>query len=134
MSLKFRVLWPTLAVLSLLTVAWVARGADPAAGKNKPAAIGNGPAKGGPDPVSDRADKSLREQDIYIPYDKLRQVFEKHGRGVFLPYEKFEELWRAAQEKSRPDGEAPAAGRRRDYRDRQRGRGGQGRSPGEGRA
>ena len=51
------------------------------------------------------SDKSLREQDIYIPYEKLRQVFEKHGRGVFLPYEKFEELWRAAQDKTRPAGE-----------------------------
>ena len=52
-----------------------------------------------------RSDKSLREQDIYIPYEKLRQVFEKHGRGVFLPYEKFEELWRAAQDKTRPAAE-----------------------------
>ena len=51
---------------------------------------------------ADPADRSLREQDIYIPYEKLRQVFEQHGRGVFLPYEKFEELWRAAQEKTRP--------------------------------
>jgi hypothetical protein len=38
-----------------------------------------------------------REQTIYIPYSKLREVFEKEGRGVFLPYEKFQELWRAAQ-------------------------------------
>jgi hypothetical protein len=51
------------------------------------------------------ADKSLHEQDIYIPYDKLRQVFEKHGRGVFLPYEQFDALWRTAQEKSRPGAE-----------------------------
>jgi hypothetical protein len=48
------------------------------------------------------ADRSLREQEIYIPYEKLRQVFEKHGRGVFLPYEKFDELWRAAQDRTRP--------------------------------
>lgn len=51
----------------------------------------------------DKADRSIREQDIYIPYEKLRQVFEKHGRGVFLPYEKFQELWQAAQDKSQPD-------------------------------
>lgn len=37
-----------------------------------------------------------REQSIYVPYDKLWQVFEKKGRGVFLPYEEFLELWRAA--------------------------------------
>lgn len=39
----------------------------------------------------------LREQTIYIPYDKLRETFEKEGRGVFLPYEKFQELWNAAR-------------------------------------
>jgi hypothetical protein len=49
-----------------------------------------------------KADRSLREQQIYIPYEKLRGVFEKHGRGVFLPYEKFDELWKAAQDKTRP--------------------------------
>ena len=53
-----------------------------------------------------KTDRSLREQQIYIPYEKLRSVFEKHGRGVFLPYEKFEELWKAAQDKTRPAAEA----------------------------
>ena len=52
-----------------------------------------------------KADRSLREQEIYIPYEKLRGVFEKHGRGVFLPYEKFDELWKAAQDKTRPAAE-----------------------------
>ncbi|HEV3022742.1 MAG TPA: hypothetical protein VGX76_09745, partial [Pirellulales bacterium] len=51
---------------------------------------------------AEKKENSLREQDIYIPYDKLRSVFEKHGRGVYLPYEKFEELWKAAQDKTRP--------------------------------
>lgn len=46
-----------------------------------------------------KPEQSIHEQDIYIPYEKLREVFEKHGRGVFLPYEKFQELWRAAREK-----------------------------------
>ena len=31
------------------------------------------------------AAEPLREQSIYIPYEKLRKVFEQHGRGVFLP-------------------------------------------------
>ncbi|NLX96319.1 MAG: hypothetical protein GXY83_09085 [Rhodopirellula sp.] len=44
----------------------------------------------------------IREQTIYIPYEKLRKVFEKEGRGVFLPYEKFRELWEAAREKTAP--------------------------------
>lgn len=40
----------------------------------------------------------LREQTIYIPFDKLHHVFEKPDRGVFLPYEKFQELWRQARQ------------------------------------
>jgi hypothetical protein len=53
----------------------------------------------------EKTERSILEQDIYIPYEKLRQVFEKHGRGVFLPYEKFQELWQAAQDKTRPAAE-----------------------------
>jgi hypothetical protein len=52
-----------------------------------------------------KVDRKILEQDIYIPYEKLRQVFEKQGRGVFLPYEKFQELWQAAQDKNRPAAE-----------------------------
>ncbi len=40
---------------------------------------------------------SINEQTIYIPYDKLREVFERDGRGVFLPYEKFQQLWNEAR-------------------------------------
>ena len=59
----------------------------------------------------DKSDRSIREQDIYIPYTKLREVFEKQGRGVFLPYEQFQELWQAAREKTQPAAEAkPPAG------------------------
>jgi hypothetical protein len=39
----------------------------------------------------------IREQSIYVPYTKIRETFERDGRGVFLPYEKFQELWRAAR-------------------------------------
>ncbi len=46
--------------------------------------------------------EALREQTIYIPFDRLEHVFERPGRGVFLPYEKFQELWRAAQAATRP--------------------------------
>ncbi|MBN2021523.1 MAG: hypothetical protein JW809_01900 [Pirellulales bacterium] len=51
----------------------------------------------------------IREQSIYIPYEKLRNVFEKEGRGVFIPYEKFQELWKAARDKTQPtpDGKPP---------------------------
>ncbi len=40
---------------------------------------------------------SIREQTIYIPYGKLNEVFEKQGRGVFVPYEEFQSLWEAAR-------------------------------------
>jgi hypothetical protein len=43
--------------------------------------------------------EAAREQSIYIPYKKLREVFEKEGRVVFMPYEKFLELWRERLEK-----------------------------------
>ena len=39
----------------------------------------------------------LQEQSIYIPYEKLREVFEREGRGVFLPYDQFQALWQAAR-------------------------------------
>ena len=40
---------------------------------------------------------SINEQTIYIPYDQLREVFERDGRGVFLPYDKFQKLWNEAR-------------------------------------
>ena len=48
----------------------------------------------------------IREESVYIPYSKLREVFEKEGRGVFLPYEKFQALWQAARDKTALPGEA----------------------------
>ncbi len=93
MSATLRLLPSALAVSILLTVPWspqAARGADENSAKTET------------DEPGGRNEKSLREQDIYIPYEKLRQVFEKHGRGVFLPYEEFEQLWQAAQDKNRP--------------------------------
>ncbi len=44
-----------------------------------------------------------KERTIYIPFSKLREVFEKEGRGVFLPYEQFQSLWQAAQDKQRAE-------------------------------
>ena len=38
----------------------------------------------------------VREKTVYVPYTKLKDVFEKEGRGIFLPYEEFLKLWRAA--------------------------------------
>ncbi len=53
----------------------------------------------------DGDDKTIREQSIYIPYEELRNVFEQHGRGVFLPYEQFQKLWEAARDDTRPAAE-----------------------------
>ncbi len=36
---------------------------------------------------------------IYVPYEELKNVFEKEGQGVFLPYSDFQKLWRAASGK-----------------------------------
>jgi len=44
---------------------------------------------------------------VYIPYDKLKQVFESEKQGVFLPYEDFHKLWQAAQGKPKDVSEAP---------------------------
>jgi hypothetical protein len=56
-------------------------------------------------------DPALREQTVYIPYTKLRDVFEKEGRGVFLPYDKFRELWKAAHEnRPKPPDDKPPVG------------------------
>lgn len=41
--------------------------------------------------------KPWRDISIYIPYDKLHKLFEKDGRGVYVTYEKFQELLKAAQ-------------------------------------
>ncbi|MHB8863573.1 MAG: hypothetical protein ACYC6N_14320 [Pirellulaceae bacterium] len=71
----------------------------------------NGTAEAAAAPVASSADAAveqpgsdaekqpdpLREQTIYVPYERLRNVFEKPGRGVFVPYEKFQELWNAAR-------------------------------------
>lgn len=53
--------------------------------------------------VPDSGKERLVEQSIYIPYKKLWRTFEEKGRGVFLPYEEFMELWnRAESTKTRP--------------------------------
>lgn len=56
-----------------------------------------------PEPTAEQiaaaeAEKPPREQTIYIPYSKLRSIFEKEGRGVFVPYDEFQRLWKAARD------------------------------------
>jgi hypothetical protein len=62
------------------------------------------------EPESPAKDTSpVQERDIYIPFSKLQDVFEKEGRGVFLPYDQFQKLWDAAQEREEapPQEESP---------------------------
>ncbi len=47
-----------------------------------------------PSAATAQAKDDTKEQSIYIPYKKLRDVFEKEGRVVFMPYDKFLELWK----------------------------------------
>jgi len=44
---------------------------------------------------------------VYVPYEKLLDVFEKEKQGVFLPQEEFQRLWRAAQGRPADVLEAP---------------------------
>lgn len=89
-------------------------GVPPATGQNGP------PPPPAPTPGSESAgapveaavsapdtSSRLSEQSIYIPYRKLRAVFEREGRGVFLPYEQFRELWSAARQTAPPDPSRP---------------------------
>ncbi len=69
-------------------------------------------AENQPSPRADESEeitpRSLIEQSIYIPYAKLRDVFEAEGRGVFLPYEQFQELWKAARSsRTQPPDQGP---------------------------
>ena len=36
-------------------------------------------------------------EKVYVPYEKLKDVFESEKQGVFLPYADFQRLWAAAR-------------------------------------
>lgn len=61
----------------------------------------NNPKPDSPDATGEQV------QTVYIPYTKLREVFEKDGRGVFLPHAEFQKLWDAAHAKPTPVDQAP---------------------------
>jgi|GEM_PF-672497 len=51
------------------------------------------------------------ERSIYLPYDDLTEIFEDNGRGVFLPYREFLDLWNQLQfEKEEEPVEPPTDG------------------------
>ncbi|MFN0050801.1 MAG: hypothetical protein ACKV0T_01330 [Planctomycetales bacterium] len=45
------------------------------------------------------------ERLVYVPYRNLKQVFDKDGAAVFMPYNQFQKLWERLR---RPDGTGPA--------------------------
>lgn len=75
-------------LVEAILVAWaVSASAQPPAAKPAAAEPADQPA----------AEQPLREQTIYVPYAKMRKIFEQPGRGVFLPYEEFQTLWKEAR-------------------------------------
>ncbi len=91
----------------LACLAWGALAATLAA-QDDPAAAdaSQPPAAAAAEDAEDAGPETLlREQSVYVPYNKLREVFEREGRGVFLPYEKFQELWKQARASQVPEAE-----------------------------
>lgn len=76
-------------------------------GEAQPAAADEAETDG--EAAADQTETPLREQTIYIPYSKIRGIFEKEGRGVFIPYEQFQSLWKRAREAThrQPDDPKP---------------------------
>ena len=87
---------PTRTWLVVLALALAPLGGDRSLRSQEPA-----------EPANDSDAKAgktiLREQTVYVPFEKLDDVFEKEGRGIFLPYEEFLKLWQAAQPSPEPD-------------------------------
>lgn len=92
--------WLRSSLLSCFSIACVITAAAMMAGGQMPQATTDAPRDASESETRDQP--PLREQTIYIPFDKLERVFERQGRGVFVPYEKFQALWEAARAAVRP--------------------------------
>jgi hypothetical protein len=93
-------------IVALLAFSWLLAAADVLPAQEEPA--GEQPAAqpaAAPAAAEAAAEgdspPALREQTIYIPYSRLRSIFERDGRGVFIPYNQFQELWKAARSAAR---------------------------------
>lgn len=62
-------------------------------------------------PAEPKADTAapVVERNVYLPYKDLKEVFEKDGRGVFLPYREFLDLWNQLQVEQEEKKVAPPA-------------------------
>ncbi|MFZ4764633.1 MAG: hypothetical protein ACOYMN_06730, partial [Roseimicrobium sp.] len=57
-------------------------------------------------PSGPTAAPAERERTIYVPYEELEKMFSDSGKGVFLPYKEFLELWNELNLKRAKDDEA----------------------------
>ena len=74
------------------------------------AALAQSPVPKAPPPaVADASKLPVRERErtIYVPYDQLEKVFQDGGKGVFLPYREFLDLWNELTLKRQDDQEKP---------------------------
>lgn len=67
------------------------------------------PAPVAPKPEA-KAPVRERERTVYVPYEELEKVFQDGGRGVFLPYREFLELWNELTLKREEEDQPPVAG------------------------
>jgi hypothetical protein len=61
-------------------------------------------------PITDpRVPIAERERTVYVPFDELEKVFKDGGKGVFLPYREFLDLWNELTLKREKDENPPPA-------------------------
>ena len=63
-----------------------------------------------PAPVVPKVPVRERERTVYVPYEELEKIFQDGGRGVFLPYREFLELWGELTLKREKEEKAPTDG------------------------
>ncbi len=62
-----------------------------------------------PVPPTDPQPVRERERRVYVPFDELEKVFKDGGKGVFLPYREFLDLWNELTLKRAEDEKPPPA-------------------------
>ncbi|MDB6075473.1 MAG: hypothetical protein JWO89_3113 [Verrucomicrobiaceae bacterium] len=62
-----------------------------------------------PLPAAEATKQTVRERErtIYVPYDQLEKVFQDGGKGVFLPYREFLDLWNELTLKRKDEEQKP---------------------------
>jgi len=58
-------------------------------------------------PPAAAKDEPEKPAKVYVPYEKLKEIFEIEQQGVFLPYEDFQRLWQQARGKPKDISQAP---------------------------